>query len=180
MLSTSYNIFFYIFRSKQKTVIPQYQKILFSQLWFYLKNINFHLGVNRKNSTNLTPKNFYGDARNKILGLTSTKQKISSRMVGQTDEIGPKLFCSQVTFVDIKMRLISLDAHVLGKYPRGSCQYKVIINHEHENVAIFQNGINNLERTFNNGLLPMKRSISTRNTSITNNSQKIVFKNIRS
>ena len=60
----------------------------------------------------------------------------------------------------IKITVLKIDVYVLGKYPRGSCQYKAILDHEHEHVATYQSGLGELEREFNNKLWSVIRNLN--------------------
>ena len=138
------------------------------------KNIDYHLGTSQNKLNKLANKSF----KQQVLGLTSTKHTISAKMTGQTNKISRRLYCTQVTYVDITITVLNLDVYLLGKYPRGSCQYNAIIDHEHEHIATYQTGINNLEQTFNDKLSNMIEKLSPGMASTAKISRKIAFKNM--
>jgi hypothetical protein len=117
------------------------------------KNINYNFGISQKTLNQLSGRSFSKKTNQKVLGLTSTKQSISAKMVGLTNKMSSGLFCYNVTSVNIEIKILTLDVFVLGKYARGSCQYTAIIDHEHEHVATYKTGINQLKRALNNKLL---------------------------
>jgi hypothetical protein len=123
------------------------------------KNINYKLDLKQKQINQLTQGKFKKRSNQRALGLTSTKQSVSTKMRGQTKQISSHLYCTRVTSANIEIKVLKLNVYVLGKYPRGSCQYSAIIDHEHEHVATFQTGISNLERVFNSQLWEIVRNL---------------------
>lgn len=143
------------------------------------KNISYHLGISLKKLHQIAEKKIGQQSNQQVLGLTSTRQSISAKMIGQTNQVFSDLFCTRVISVDIKIRVIKLDVYVLGKYPRDSCQYAAIIDHEHEHVTTYYTGLNSLERVFNNKLWYMIRNLSPGIASTSKKASEAAFKNMR-
>ena len=124
------------------------------------KNINYILNAKQNQLTRLAGNRLKRRSNQRVLGLTLTQQSISAKMRGKTKQISPGIFCTRITSVGIKITVLKIDVYVLGKYPRGSCQYKAILDHEHEHVATYQSGLGELEREFNNKLWSVIRNLS--------------------
>ena len=140
------------------------------------KNIHYNLGISQEDLHQLAGKKYGQNKKKQILGLTSTKQSISTKMAGQVSKMSTGLFCFQVTSVDIKIKILQLDVFVLGKYARGSCQYAAIIDHEHEHVTTYQIGINKLERAFNRKLLGIIKRLPPSISNTPEKARNIAFK----
>ena len=143
------------------------------------KNIGYHLGISLKKLHQIAEKKIGQQSNQQVLGLTSTRQSISAKMIGQTNQVLSDLFCTRVISVDIKIKVIKLDVYVLGKYPRDSCQYAAIIDHEHEHVTTYYTGLNSLERVFNKKLWYIIRNLSPGIASTSKKASEAAFKNIR-
>jgi hypothetical protein len=142
------------------------------------KNISYNLDLRQKGLNQLAGKNFKQKSNQRVLGLTSTKQSVSARMRGHTTQISSSLYCTSITTVDVEIKVMQLNVYVLGKYPRGSCQYSAIIDHEHEHVATYQTGIRKLERVFNNRLWNIIRNLPPGIASTSKRSANAAFKHM--
>jgi hypothetical protein len=142
------------------------------------KNISYNLDLRQKGLNQLAGKNLKQKSNQRVLGLTSTKQSVSARMRGHTTQISSSLYCTGITTVDVEIKVMQLNVYVLGKYPRGSCQYSAIIDHEHEHVATYQAGISKLERVFNNRLWNIIRNLPPGIASTSKRSANAAFKHM--
>jgi hypothetical protein len=100
-------------------------------------------------------------------------------MDSHVHKISPIRYCSRIISVNVEIRIINLTVYVLGKYLRGSCQYKAIIEHELKHVTIFLLGINNLEQKFKNSLPTIINSVGPGIGSSSQQANKIVFEKLR-
>ena len=142
------------------------------------KNISYNLDLRQKGLNQLAGKNLKQKSNQRVLGLTSTKQSVSARMRGHTTQISSSFYCTGITTVDVEIKVMQLNVYVLGKYPRGSCQYSAIIDHEHEHVATYQTGISKLERVFNNRLWNIIRNLPPGIASTSKRSANAAFKHM--
>ena len=138
--------------AQAQTVCPIIQERIDFSVKVIPRKINYILNAKQNQLNRLAGKRLKQRSNQRVLGLTSTKQSISAKMRGETTKISPDIFCTRITSVGIQIRVLRLDVYVLGKYPRGSCQFLAIIDHEHEHVATYQSGVSELERVFNNKL----------------------------
>jgi hypothetical protein len=88
----------------------------------------------------------------KTLGLTTVAHVVKSSYEDITHHIGRNRYCSRLTSLELEIKTTDLKVYSLKKYPRGSCQYKAIIDHEHEHVVTFQTAMQNLENIFTHKL----------------------------
>jgi hypothetical protein len=142
------------------------------------KNISYNLNLKQKKLNQLAGKNLKQGSNQQVLGLTSTKQSVSAKMRGQTTQISSRLYCTRITTVHIEIKVLQLDLYVLGKYPRGSCQYSAIIDHEHEHVTTYLTGISKLEHVFNNRLWNIIRNLPSGVASTPKRSGDAAFKHM--
>ena len=96
------------------------------------------------------------------MGLTSTYLNVSTESVSETSRQFSKIskthFCARIHFVAIKIRT-KIKVYTLNKYKPGTCQYNAIIEHEHEHVSTFQNGLKNLKDEFENRIWGIIRNL---------------------
>ena len=97
--------------------------------------------------------------KEKVLGLTSTQHEISYKMSSQPVTMSKTRFCARINSVSLKIRVKKLKVYVLNKYKPGTCQYNAIIDHEHEHVSTFQNGLRNLKEEFENRIWGIIRNL---------------------
>ena len=100
-----------------------------------------------------------GIRREKVLGLTSTQHEISYKMSSQPVTMSKTRFCARINSVSLKIRVKKLKVYVLNKYKPGTCQHNAIIEHEHEHVSTFQNGLKNLKDEFENRIWGIIRNL---------------------
>jgi hypothetical protein len=143
------------------------------------KQVNYILNAKQNQLNQLAGKRLKQRSYQRVLGLTSTKQLVSAQMRGETKQISPASFCTRITSVGIKIKVLKLDVYVLGKYPRGSCQFDAIIDHEHEHVATYQRGVRELEREFNNKLWNVIRNLGPGIGSSPKTSSNAAFRNMK-
>jgi hypothetical protein len=145
------------------------------------RDIDYKLGVSQRKMTQLAQKVLRSrSSRNeRVLGLTSTGHSISYQMRSQTARIGRNRFCARIASVDMEILVTKLNVYVLGKYRRGSCEYTAVIDHEHEHVATFQTGIENLEQKFNDQLWSIIRNLPPGFSSTPKLAGQAVFRNLK-
>lgn len=97
--------------------------------------------------------------REKVLGLTSTQHEISYKMSSQPVTMNKARFCARINSVSLKIRVKKLKVYILNKYKPGTCQYNAIIDHEHEHVSTFQNGLKNLKEEFESRIWGIIRNL---------------------
>jgi len=95
----------------------------------------------------------------RALGLTSSHHSVGFHMNSQVARLGPNRYCARVQSVDVEILVKKLKVYILGKYRRGTCHYKAVVDHEHEHVATFQSGIETLEQTFNDRIWRIIRNL---------------------
>ena len=100
-----------------------------------------------------------GIRREKVLGLTSTQHEIIYKMSSQPITMNKTRFCARINSVSLKIRVKKLKVYILNKYKPGTCQYNAIIDHEHEHVSTFQNGLRNLKEEFENRIWGIIRNL---------------------
>ena len=110
----------------------------------------------------------------RALGLTSSHHSVGFNMNSQVARLGPNRYCARVQSVDVEILVKKLKVYILGKYRRGTCQYKAVVDHEH--VATFQQGIEELEQTFNDRLWRILRNLKPGYGSTPNQASQRAFK----
>ncbi len=114
------------------------------------KNITYNLKLNKSQIIKMAARSLprgSSKAAN-TLGLTSVGHSLKYAYQFRTHQIGPKRYCARLLSVEIDIEVTRLEVFSLRKYPRGSCQYNAIVDHEHEHVAAFQRAIETLEEVF--------------------------------
>lgn len=85
-------------------------------------------------SAQLTEKSFHGpNAR--VLGLTVPKLQIQTRVEHATEKRDGH-YCYWLEGVQVQLIYKSIEVYVAREYKRGSCEYKAVLRHEQEHVAI--------------------------------------------
>lgn len=107
--------------------------------------------INRDySSAQLTRATFHG-ADSRILGLMVPDLKIESgghyEAVGQDDG-----FCFWVTGIGVKLYYRSIDIYVAKEYKPGSCNYRVILQHEQDHVTAAHRNLNRFAPTVRGAL----------------------------
>ncbi len=125
------------------------------------KNIEYDFRISQKQLNRMAGVtiNSRGLRREKVLGLTSTQHEISYKMSSQSVTISKTRFCARVNSVFLKIRVKKLKVYVLKKYKPGTCQHNAIIDHEHEHVSTFQNGLRRLKDEFENRIWGIIRNL---------------------
>mgnify|MGYP001211214656 CR=1 FL=1 len=144
------------------------------------KNIDYNLNLTQQQLSRLA-NNFNRSRVNSnanTIGLTHTSQEVSYSMRSEIVQISPNRYCGRILSVDVTITVTKLKVYVLRKYRRGSCQYAAIIDHEHEHVATYQNGIETLERAFLNRLWRTIKNLRPGIASSPQRAQQIAFRNM--
>jgi hypothetical protein len=86
-----------------------------------------------------------------ISGLTSSSYETRYQVKVQTRKIGRNRYCAQLLSVEAWAGFTGMTVYVAREYKRGSCQYRAILDHEHQHVAInrrvFQKYLPKIEKT---------------------------------
>ncbi|SLN11776.1 hypothetical protein OCH7691_00104 [Oceanibacterium hippocampi] len=89
-----------------------------------------------------------GAALGPALGLTvaTPRSEISSRFEWQEDEKTGDIHCLRTTDVKAAIGAVNRIVHIAREFPRGSCEYREILQHEYKHVATDERLVRDLGR----------------------------------
>ena len=103
-------------------------------------DINFKYGkifyVNDKSS-----KDFPGEPYSSVMGLTVTNLKNKASASIKMQQIGKNSYCFLLSKLNIEIGFPRIDIYIDKKYRPGSCNYKVIKEHENYHARVHQEGL---------------------------------------
>ncbi|MBT3991375.1 MAG: hypothetical protein HON14_11715 [Rhodospirillaceae bacterium] len=140
--------------AQSRRACPQLKEPLFFSVTVTPKNIKYNLRLSQQQIIRLAkrPLRARPDRGSKTLGLTTVAHVVKSSYQDISYQIGPNRYCARLASLELEIKITDLKVYSLRKYPRGSCQYKAIVDHEHEHVVTFQNAMKSLERDFTSKL----------------------------
>ena len=77
------------------------------------------------------------NSNERALRFTSSQHSVDFHMNFQVARLAPNRFWAHVQSVKVEILIKKLKVSILGKYRHGTCQYKAVVDHEHEHVATF-------------------------------------------
>ncbi|MEQ8664224.1 MAG: hypothetical protein RIC16_00730 [Rhodospirillales bacterium] len=72
------------------------------------------------------------------IGLTVAELGLSVAVSVRSELLSDGRYCSTLNAVDATVGYDVIDVYIAREYPRGSCQYSVILDHERRHVVVFQ------------------------------------------
>ncbi|MBT3917120.1 MAG: hypothetical protein HN731_04575 [Rhodospirillaceae bacterium] len=146
---------------KRRSTCPVLQKKIEFTVKTTSRPIDYDVSLNQQQLARLANrfKSSRLKSNERALGLTSSQHSVGFEMNSQVARLGSNRYCARIQSVDVEILVKKLKVYILGKYRRGTCQYKAVVDHEHEHVATFQSGIETLEQTFNDRIWRIIRNL---------------------
>ena len=94
------------------------------------------------------------------IGLTLTERGLQFGLTMRQQQLSDHSYCSEVASVQASLLYHRIDVYIAREYPRGSCQYNSIVDHERRHVGIYHDTLAEfaprIENTFYDVLGKMK------------------------
>jgi hypothetical protein len=74
----------------------------------------------------------------RVLGLTLTDFKYSIKTLARIIPIRGGRYCAEPVSYELEIKYSDFLVYIDRKYPRGSCEYRAILNHENNHVALYR------------------------------------------
>lgn len=72
------------------------------------------------------------------IGLTLAELGMGLSVSVRSEKMADGRFCSEIAAVEATIGYDAIDVYIASEYPRGSCQYNAILDHERLHVIVFQ------------------------------------------
>lgn len=82
----------------------------------------------------------FGDGWSPI-GLTLAELGLGLAVSVRAEALADGRYCSEIASVEATLGYDVIDVYIASEYPRGSCQYTAILDHERLHVGVFQDTI---------------------------------------
>ncbi len=73
------------------------------------------------------------------IGLTLAELGMGLAVSVRAERLADGRYCSEIAAVEATIGYDAIDVYIASEYPRGSCQYNAILDHERLHVLVFQN-----------------------------------------
>lgn len=76
------------------------------------------------------------------IGLTVAELGLGLSVSVRAEAMGDGQFCAKIAAVEATLGYDVIDVYIASEYPRGSCQYNAVLDHERLHVIVFQDTLN--------------------------------------
>jgi len=76
------------------------------------------------------------------IGLTVAELGLGLSVSVRAEAMGDGRFCAKIAAVEATLGYDVIDVYIASEYPRGSCQYNAVLDHERLHVIVFQDTLN--------------------------------------